>query len=1216
MPKYLSGRQKRRPQDQLSDDRYQYLGLDQAEPNLSDPLVGPSPPSGSQYQLVAIPGHPGKRFWVPIGGGLIAGAISVFDEGAIVGTSNSITQLNFVGAAVTANVEVQSPSGHPGVAATVTVVPVTVSDNPPSTSSAIPGELWWESDTGDLFVYYDDGNSQQWVMANAGGQGQKGAQGIKGDTGPQGLQGSQGDKGEGEKGQKGETGSPGDKGIKGEPSTQAGADGDKGDKGDPSTVPGEKGSIGLKGDKGLKGEPGSGGGGGVTDKISEGNTEAEVVDTGTDGHFKVTTEGVERFRVDQDGKVGINSDSPKASLDVQEVTSSFPVLLLGGGGNSNGDLTVNAGEHLQTGHFDRDSSTFTERFRIGNKGQLGIAGANYGTSGQVLASQGNNLPPQWVNASAGQKGDKGSGGAQVTISENAPAAADSSVGDLWWDSDDSDLHVYYNDGTSSQWVSVTNSGALKGAKGEPGEKGNQGNKGIKGDSLKGEKGAPGSATKGQKGEPGADGTDGTSVKGQKGEPGAATKGQKGAPGSATKGQKGEPGDKGDKGEPGVDGADGTAAINNNADNYVITGSNTAGELNAESTLTYNGSVLKINSTGQALLTLRTTNNASDRGIAFQNSGNAYVASINVEDAGGSTGDLVFHVDDSNNTDISLVEERLRIRKSGALAVNGASNYGTSGQVLTSQGNNPPTWTTPTDNELTNEEVQDIVGAMFSGNTETNISATYQDSDGTIDLVATNTTYDLEVIDHGSSTGAGSGNDSIIRLNPSTGTNDDVRLIAGTNITLAHSTTNDTITISSSNTLTGTITNANNVLINTASDDVYKNIVFVDRDVSNGTYDRLRIDSQDDVLAYNPSDNKLRTTNLRVNRIYTSGDSPGSSGQLLTSGGGSGTFTWTNASSVGTDTFANGLSFSSGTLTLTLNDSSTLTTTIPLSGITGNFTDLDDTPNNYTGDANKVVVVNGNADGLTFTNASNVGTDTNYYLTGLSFNTSNGVLTATVNGASNPTVDLDGRYAQSSAGVPLGTIVMWYGTISNIPSGWSLCNGTTVNGYATPDLRNKFVVGAWSDNANTEWPNLPPGDTGGSNVSSLPEHSHTINNHTHTINNHTHTINNHTHSFTTDGDGSHTHNLLYNHGAFGGTSGAVTPRSGNTPVTPGISGRVSTASNHTHSGTTGNPSNRGTGNPSNRGTGNPTDRGTSEEGSAGSKSNLPPYYALAYIMKTS
>ena len=38
------------------------------------------------------------------------------------------------------------------------------------------------------------------------------------------------------------------------------------------------------------------------------------------------------------------------------------------------------------------------------------------------------------------------------------------------------------------------------------------------------------------------------------------------------------------------------------------------------------------------------------------------------------------------------------------------------------------------NVLTTEEVQDIAGAMFSSNTETGITATYQDADGTIDLV--------------------------------------------------------------------------------------------------------------------------------------------------------------------------------------------------------------------------------------------------------------------------------------------------------------------------------------------------------------------------------------------------------------------------------------------------------------------------------------------------
>jgi len=37
---------------------------------------------------------------------------------------------------------------------------------------------------------------------------------------------------------------------------------------------------------------------------------------------------------------------------------------------------------------------------------------------------------------------------------------------------------------------------------------------------------------------------------------------------------------------------------------------------------------------------------------------------------------------------------------------------------------------------TTEQIQDIVGAMFSSNTETNITATYQDADGTIDLVST------------------------------------------------------------------------------------------------------------------------------------------------------------------------------------------------------------------------------------------------------------------------------------------------------------------------------------------------------------------------------------------------------------------------------------------------------------------------------------------------
>ena len=41
------------------------------------------------------------------------------------------------------------------------------------------------------------------------------------------------------------------------------------------------------------------------DKLVEGNTEAEVVDTGSDGHFKITTEGTERLRVGPAGQIGI-----------------------------------------------------------------------------------------------------------------------------------------------------------------------------------------------------------------------------------------------------------------------------------------------------------------------------------------------------------------------------------------------------------------------------------------------------------------------------------------------------------------------------------------------------------------------------------------------------------------------------------------------------------------------------------------------------------------------------------------------------------------------------------------------------------------------------------------------------------------------------------------------------------------------------------------------
>lgn len=46
------------------------------------------------------------------------------------------------------------------------------------------------------------------------------------------------------------------------------------------------------------------------------------------------------------------------------------------------------------------------------------------------------------------------------------------------------------------------------------------------------------------------------------------------------------------------------------------------------------------------------------------------------------------------------------------------------------------------------------------------------------------------------------------------------------------------------------------------------------------------------------------------------------------------------------------------------------------------------------------------------------------------------------------------------GVPYGAIMMWSGLVATIPASWTLCNG--LNG--TPDLRNRFIVGAGDDYA--------------------------------------------------------------------------------------------------------------------------------------------------------
>lgn len=71
-------------------------------------------------------------------------------------------------------------------------------------------------------------------------------------------------------------------------------------------------------------------------------------------------------------------------------------------------------------------------------------------------------------------------------------------------------------------------------------------------------------------------------------------------------------------------------------------------------------------------------------------------------------------------------------------------------------------------------------------------------------------------------------------------------------------------------------------------------------------------------------------------------------------------------------------------------------------------------------------------------------------------------------------------------VPVKGIIMWGGFINDIPQGWHLCDGGTYNGIETPDLRDRFIVGAGKS--------YSVKNTGGEatvalNTEHLPSHSH-------------------------------------------------------------------------------------------------------------------------------
>jgi microcystin-dependent protein len=98
----------------------------------------------------------------------------------------------------------------------------------------------------------------------------------------------------------------------------------------------------------------------------------------------------------------------------------------------------------------------------------------------------------------------------------------------------------------------------------------------------------------------------------------------------------------------------------------------------------------------------------------------------------------------------------------------------------------------------------------------------------------------------------------------------------------------------------------------------------------------------------------------------------------------------------------------------------------------------------------------------------------------------------------------------TSGSPIGLIAMWSTAVAAIPTGWALCDGGTHNAIVTPDLRDKFIVGAGGAYTNGQTGGVATqniGNVNGTalNTAQMPAHAHTVNDpqHSHTVNDPTH-----------------------------------------------------------------------------------------------------------------
>ncbi len=240
---------------------------------------------------------------------------------------------------------------------------------------------------------------------------------------------------------------------------------------------------------------GGSGGGGATDKIEEGNTSVECIDTGTDGNIVFKTEGsttielttLKQLKVygTQTGNnvAGFYNDTNYFGIFASSNNlTNRPITLYTASGTASAALTVSAtGETLlhatddlnnEGGHLQFENSqgnqdyaidvyggnsgtagvndhviriidqitqtggTGTQRFCVNRYGAFGIGhvgSVDYGSSNEVLVSQGENLPPKWdtVSGGGGGSGETNQNAfSNVAVSGQNTVAADSKTDTL------------------------------------------------------------------------------------------------------------------------------------------------------------------------------------------------------------------------------------------------------------------------------------------------------------------------------------------------------------------------------------------------------------------------------------------------------------------------------------------------------------------------------------------------------------------------------------------------------------------------------------------------------------------------------------------------------------------------------------------------------------------------------------------------------------------